>query len=208
VPYVQTTYRERPSRWTLGQVSTTRRQEADTVIAEGRIPFARGVMSADGVNGSIGAGATTFAGVSHRDIGVPPEDDDGFVTGRAVSVLTAGDIIVMPVGAVTAGQRVSVVSDTGEFTTGATPTQTGWATATNYNVGDIVSDSGNNYRCIRAHTSANGNVANGSPATSNQTAWVRWSGYFQIEGARWMSSAAAGELAEMRLTGSTNVTGV
>jgi len=101
VPYVQTTYREQPARWILGQVSTTRRQEADTLIATEQLPFGRGIlMDSTGERGSLGASATHFAGITHRDIGVPPEDNDGFALGRAVSVLTAGDIIVQPIAAV------------------------------------------------------------------------------------------------------------
>lgn len=56
---------------------------------------------------------------------------------------------------------------------------TGWATATGYVVGDIVSSSDStfygsatvNFRCITAHTSNAGNATNGKPGASATTSW-------------------------------------
>ena len=62
-------------------------------------------------------------------------------------------------------------------------TATAWATATSYNVGDIVSTASSgfynnatiNFRCIAAHTSASGNATNGQPGATGTTSWrSRW----------------------------------
>lgn len=210
--FVQTAYRERPSDWILGQIADTYRYDADTYIvdeAEG-IPFAVGLRLQDdgGQKVLVGVRPNKFAGISVRDPGLDPADFDHYGFGRNVSCMNTGDIIVAPQSNVIAGMKATVTWNGLFDADKKTPAATAWAGAVAHSVGDLVSQSGQNYICIRAHTSTGTNNVDGSPTSSNQTGWAPYFGFFSIPGAVWMTKASGGELAKLRLgSGNLNVIG-
>ena len=66
---------------------------------------------------------------------------------------------------------VAVSQQAGELLDGLTKPAV-WAVSTAYAVGDEVTVSTNAYRCVRAHESLTGDVADGSPVQTNQTGWT------------------------------------
>ena len=68
------------------------------------------------------------------------------------------------------GSLMGRATKTGTPTTETTPSA--WAVSTSYVIGDKVEEGGSYYRCIRAHTSATGNVADGDPSQTSATAWA------------------------------------
>lgn len=149
---VQTAYAETMKPGKAGMVANMTNWDADTLICEtvAGIGFGLAVgQGSDAKGGRLGAAAATgFRGVSVRDVTLEVSAGDEYVQGQNMAILTEGDIWVVALAQVTAGQDVTFHKDNGTFSTAA--------------------------------------------ADSNN---------FAIAGARWMTSAGAGELAVLRLSG-------
>ena len=69
-------------------------------------------------------------------------------------------------------QKIDAILPAGSRNTSSvTRTYAAWASGTAYVTGDIVTVSSATYRSLRDHTSASGDVADGSPDEGNSTAW-------------------------------------
>lgn len=121
---VQSTYSENIAPAVAGMVGNMTNWDADTLICETEagIPFGRAVGQGTAANGGvIGASAATgFRGVSIRDVTLPATNEDVFLAGDNMAVLTEGDIWVTVGGDVTAGQDVTFVATTGILSSAAT----------------------------------------------------------------------------------------
>lgn len=120
---VQSTYAERMRPGIPGMVANMTGWDADTLICEtdAGIPFGRAVgQGTDPKQCVIGAAAASaFRGISIRDVTLDVADADKYKDGRNVSVLTQGDIWVLPGADVTAGQDVTFVASTGVLSSAA-----------------------------------------------------------------------------------------
>lgn len=208
---VQSTYPENPTQWTLGQIATARPCETSSFIIDedDGIEWGRAVKRAakDGF-AAKGCEADKFVGIVQRDIARDPQDGiDEYADAALASILTKGDIVVSAKTAVAAGKQPTLHRTTGEIGQDqTTPDQDDWVTATAYAVGDTVRSGNKNYICVRAHTSANGNTANGAPDQANATAWEEYFLYYRLDSAHFLADATAGNLVPLYLAGELTVT--
>lgn len=210
---VQTSYPEDPTRWTVGQIATTRPCETSSFIVDETdgIEWGLGVKrTSTAGQAEKGSEVNKFAGIAQRDIARDPQDGtDKYGDGALASILTKGDVVVTAKTAVTAGSPPTIHRTTGEIGQGQTTADADdWVTTTAYVVGDTVRSGSKNYICIRAHTSANGNVANGAPNQANATAWEEYFAYFRLDSAHFLYDGAVDALVPLYLSGDLEVTGV
>lgn len=201
---VQTEYRERILAGVNGMPANTDRlriKSFELQAGAAAIPFGRAVQrgATDESKIVIGAGTGAFVGFTMLDRTLQASQDDMYVVGDIAGVLQEGEIFVTVEVAVEPGNPVSVRADDGRPS--AIANRGAWASGTDYVVNDVVSSGANWYRANRAHTSASGNVADGSPAQAMATAWDLAVNQIVLSGVSWESEAAAGALARVRMAG-------
>jgi len=211
MPTIQSSYPENPKRLVVGQIATTRPCETSSFIVDETdgIEWGRGVKrSSTAGQCAKGCEADKFLGIAQRDITRDPQDGiDEYADAALASILTKGDIAVAAKTAVTAGKQPTIHRTTGEIGQDQTTAdQTDWATSTAYAVGDTARSGNKNYIAIRAHTSANGNVADGAPNQTNATAWEEYFAYFRLDSAHFMDTGAADAIVRLYLSGDLEVT--
>lgn len=200
---VQDTYRERIRQAINGMPANTDDLRIKSYeVSVGPIPFGRAVKRGAGDDRGkivIGVGTSAFVGITMLDRTLQASQDDMYVVGDVAAVLQEGEIFATPERAVLGGNAVTARADDGRLS--AVLIRGTWASGTTYAVGDNVRSGNNYYRALRAHTGATGNVADGSPAQSNSTAWEASVQQIALSGVTWESSAAAGVLARVRMAG-------
>ena len=201
---VQTTYRERILPAVNGMPANTdhlRIKSFELQAGAAAIPFGRAVQRGTTNNARIvlGAGTGAFVGLSMLDRTLQASQDDRYVVGDVAGVLQEGEIFVTVEIAVEPGNPVSARADDGRLS--AIANRGAWASGEDYVLNDVVRSGTSYYRAARAHTSASGNVADGSPAQANSTAWVQSVNQVVLAGVTWESEAADGALARVRMAG-------
>lgn len=119
----QTTYSETTRSALPGQVANMTNYDADTRVCETAAGIGFGVAVSQGTaaNGALigGASAAVFAGISVRDVTLPPSNSDVYAEGDNMAVMTEGDIWVTTGGDVTVGGDVTFNSTTGVLSSAA-----------------------------------------------------------------------------------------
>ena len=113
---LQTTYNERITNASAGEIANTVTCDVDSYICEtaAGIGFGLAVQQGTAANEcALGVAANTFIGITVKDPTRGPEDDDEYDQGSHVNVLYRGDIWVEVTHAVTVGGDVTAATTTG-----------------------------------------------------------------------------------------------
>jgi hypothetical protein len=111
---VQSTYSKTITAAVNGAPATMSGWDADSKIAEEALTFGLAVSQGTADSGVI-KGGTHFVGCVLRDVTLPPSQEDAFLEGQNVSVLSRGDIWVTVEDAVVAGAVVLYNATTGQL---------------------------------------------------------------------------------------------
>ena len=206
MPVSQSEFTEDHGEGRSGQVARISTFDADSVV----VAHAAGIPFGVAVGGTIDNGvlraglpvaANTFIGLSVIDPRRDPSEENSYANGAHATIAYRGDIYVEVEGPVAFGDDVRLRASNGALS--HLRIEAAWAAAVAYNVGDFVTVSGDEYECITAHTSTNGDTAGGDPTQGNAE---NWSGVIVdnrriVPGARFIKAASAGDVAIVRLSG-------
>ena len=206
MPASQSTYAETHDEGRPGQIAKISTYDGDTkIVAEADgIGFGLACQVNADNEAEVGLSENRWLGLSVLDPTRDPIEGDEYAEGAFGTFAYRGDVYVQVEHAVDVGDLASADAVTGALSAdGATIV---WAAADDKIVGDTVSETSGGEtsysRCIRAHTTAAGNVADGAPSQANATAWED-TGAEQIllPEARFQSVAEEDGMGILRLSG-------